>query len=170
MASSKGTSTRKATTKATTKPVEVEVVELDAEEDVKVVNNTIGSLSFRDTNDRKYLFPKTGSSKEIPLKIVKGVFDDSETLITHGHIIFPDVRVYEFLGVPEEVYSKLITKEQIEQLLEQKPEVIKEVLEDAPLNIKEKVAITAKEAGVDSRKVTKAIEEATGFKIEEQEE
>jgi hypothetical protein len=136
---------------------------------VKVVNNTIGSLSFRDADNRKHSFAKTGSSKEMDMKIVKGVYDDYETLITDGHIIFPDIRVYDFLGIPEEVYSKLITKEQIEVLLESEPETIKETLEDAPLNIKEKVAITAKQKGVDSRKVSKAIEEATGFKIEEQE-
>lgn len=147
-----------------------EKVKLDETVDYKAVNNTIGSLSFRDRDDRKVLFPKPNSSRDLSLKIIKGVYDDSETMITHGHIIFPDLRVYEYLGIPKEIYSKLITSEQVERLLEEAdPEEITETLKDAPLNIKEKVAITAKGVGIDSKKATKAIEKATGFKLEEEE-
>jgi hypothetical protein len=138
---------------------------------VKVMNNTTGSLSFYGIDGKKYLFEKAGSYKLIDFAVIEGLFNEHETFITRGYIFFEDTKVYDTLDIPEEVYSKIIPINEIKALLEEKSDAeLKEILSEAPDPIKENVATLAKKNGVDSRKKAKAIKEATGFDISEDEE
>ena len=137
---------------------------------VKIVNNCQGGCSFRDINGKKQLFIKKDAFKNLEMSIVEGLFNECEAMITLGKLVFPDKRVYEYLGVDEEVYSKFLTTKDIDELLDSgNAEKIGEALEEAPLNIKENVVASARKKGVDSKRVTKVIEEKTGFSLDEEE-
>lgn len=137
---------------------------------IKVINNTIGSLSFRGIDDKKYLFTKPNSYKLIPYSVIEGIYNDSENLISQGYILFDTKNVYEELGVPKEVYEKLYSMEQIKELLDNTDsDELTEELNEVSNVIKENVAIVAKDKKLDSKKKIKAIKEATGFDVEEQE-
>lgn len=137
---------------------------------VKIVNNTTGLLNFRDFEGRKHNFPRFESYKMMSMAQIEGLYGDSPSLIEGGYVIFPDVRVYQHLGMEEQDYSKLISKEQIEKLLEKSADEIVDALKDAPSNIKDNVATVAKRKKVDSKKKVKAIKEATGKSIDVEDE
>lgn len=138
---------------------------------IRVVNNTTGSLSFYDNDEKKHSFPRKNSFKDMELSKIEGVYNSSPNLIEHGHIVFKDKRVYDYLGMPEEVYSKLLTLEDIEKILVEETDVkLKEIIEEVPKSVKENIAKVAKEKGIDSKKKVKAIKEVTGFDVGEDEE
>jgi hypothetical protein len=137
---------------------------------VKVINNTVGSCSFKGMDDKKYLFPTPKSFRSISLDVIEELYYSSPNFILGGTIIFEDKKVYEFLGIEEGIYKKLLPNDEIKKFLEKDAEEIKKELEEMPQQIKENVAITAKDMKLDSRKKAKAIKEATGLDIEEDEE
>lgn len=138
---------------------------------VRIINNTTGSLSFYDVDDRKHSFPRKNAFKDLELSKVEALYNASPNLIEHGHIIFKDKRVYDYIGVPEEIYSKLFSLEEIEKMLDEDTDIeLKEKIADLPRSIKENVARVAKEKGVDSKKKVKVIKETTGFDVENHDE
>jgi hypothetical protein len=146
------------------------VAKLNEKSMIKIINNTIGGVSFRDFNDRKHLLPKPKSFKNVELGIIEAFYNDDANFLEQGYIVFEDVRVYDYLGIPEEIYKKILPLDSIEKFLEQDAEVIKEELADMPKAVKENVAMVAKGKKMDSRKKTKAIKDATGFDVEAEEE
>jgi hypothetical protein len=142
---------------------------LTSKSQVKVINNTKGSLSFIGIDGKKYLFVKENSYRMIDLPVVEGLYNEFERFITEGYVLL-EKQVYDHLGVPEEIYGKLISLMQIEELLEKDADEIANALDEVPDVIKENIAMVAKEKKIDSRKKAKVIKEATGFDIEDDEE
>lgn len=146
--------------KQTTKEITNETI-------VKVINNSDGSLSFRDMHERKHLFARQGAFKNIEFELIEALFYESPAMIEQGHIIFEDKSVYERLGIGEEIYSKLLPVKELEKILSKDADEIKEIIEDAPAPIKENLARVAKNKKIDSNKKIKAIKEATGFDVKD---
>jgi hypothetical protein len=143
---------------------------LNRKSQVKVTNNTTGSLSFKGIDEKRYFFPKGGSYKLIDLGVIEGLYNECEKMIAGGYIIFDDIKVYDFLDVSEDIYKKLIPLDKIEEFLNKDEIELKEVLEEVPNNIKSNVATVAKQKGIDSRKKIKAIKDSTGFDVEPDDE
>lgn len=146
------------------------VAKLNENSKVRVINNTKGSVSFKDFNDKKQLFPKPNSYKDIELVVLTNLYNDYANFIDGGYIIFEDLRVYGYLGVPEEIYSKIIPLDKIKEFLEKDAESIKLELSEMSQTMKENVAMVAKEQKIDSKKKVRAIKDATGFNVEDFEE
>jgi hypothetical protein len=137
---------------------------------VRVINNTRGSLSFRDNNDKRHLFPKPQSFKDLELTIIKNLYNDYPIFVEQGLIVFSDKRVYDFLEIPEDIISGIILLDEIKAFLEKDAKELEEQLKNLPQAVKENVAMVAKELEIDSKKKTKAIKNATGFNVEKMEE
>lgn len=137
---------------------------------IRVINNTRGSLSFRDNNDKKHLFPKAQSFKDLELVVIKNLYNDYPSFIEQGLIVFSDKRVYEFLDISEDIINKIILLEDIKAFLEKDADELEEELKELPPAIKENIAMVAKDIDLDSKKKTKAIKKATGFNVEKIEE
>jgi hypothetical protein len=142
---------------------------LTSKSQIKVINNTKGSLSFIGIDGKKYLFVKENSYRMIDLPVVEGLYSEFENFVIKGFVLL-DKQVYEYLGIPEDIYGKLISLSEVEELLEKSAEEIAEKLDEVSDVIKENIAMVAKEKKLDSRKKTKVIKEATGFDIEEENE
>jgi hypothetical protein len=137
---------------------------------IKVFNNTTGSISFRGVDEKKYLFEQAGSYKMVALGIIEGLYNECSGFITKGYVYFDNSKVYEYLGIPEEIYSKIIPIKEIDALLEKNADELKEELDGMSDVIKENVATIAKKKGIDSKSKVKAIKEATGFEIDADEQ
>jgi hypothetical protein len=137
---------------------------------IRVINNTRGSLSFRDNNDKKHLFPKPQSFKDVELGIIKNQYNDYPVFIEQGLIVFADKKVYEFLEVSEDIINKIVLLEDIKNFLSKDADELEEELKDMPSAVKENIAMVAKDMDIDSKKKTKAIKKATGFNVEKMEE
>lgn len=146
------------------------IAKLTESSKIKVINNTKGGLSFKDFNDKKHLFPRPNSYKELELRVLINLYNDYANFIEEGYIIFENLAVYEYLGVPEEVYGKIIPLDKIKEFLEKDAEIIKEELLSMSQTVKENVAMIAKETKIDSKKKIKAIKDATGFDVAEDED
>jgi hypothetical protein len=138
---------------------------LSADSKIKVINNTTGSLSFKGVDDRKYLFQKGGSYKLVPLSVIEGLYNECSTFITNAYIFIDDKEVYNYLGVSDEEYKKIIPLKEVEEILNKDNSELQEILENATDVVKENVAIIAKKKGIDSKSKTKVIKDTTGFDI-----
>lgn len=137
---------------------------------IKVINNTTGLLSFMGIDGRKYSFNRAGAFRMVELGILEGLFNEHENFITHGYIYLADKRAYDYLGIPVEVYSKIKTLKELDEMLEKDADELKEELKELPNPMKENIAIIAKSKGIDSKKKIKAIKEVTGFDVEQDDE
>lgn len=132
---------------------------------VKVINNTTGSIGFRDMNDKKYLFNTKNSFKNIDFEIIEGLYNEYPNYITKGYLLLSPITAYAELGIGEDEYKKFLSMKDIEKLLEEDADTIEQIVEELPAPIKENVAIIAKEKKIDSSKKRKAIKKTTGFDI-----
>lgn len=138
-----------------------------AENKIKIINNTTGSLSFRGIDDRNYLFNVKGAYKLVDFSIIEGLYNECANFIEDGYVLLSPTKVYEELGVAKDTLEKLLSFSDITALLNEDSEKIEEIVKDLPKPIKENVAKTAKEMKIDSKSKSKAIKEATGYDIDE---
>jgi flagellin-specific chaperone FliS len=142
---------------------------LEGKSKIKAFNNTTGSVSFKGVDDKKYLLQQAGSYRLIELSIIEGLYNECSGFITKGYIYFEDKRVYDYLGIPEEVYSKIIPIKELDAFLEKSADEIKQELDGMSDVMKENVATVAKKKNVDSKSKVKAIKDATGFEVDTEE-
>jgi hypothetical protein len=143
------------------------MAKLNDKSKIKVISNTHGSLgTYCNLTDKRYYFPKKESYKTITLEELESMYNDKPVLIDDGFIRFDDVEIYKHLEVPEEIYTHLFQDKEIEELIAKNDaKVIKEKISKSPRQVKENIALKAREMELDSLSKIKAISEETGLDV-----
>lgn len=135
---------------------------------VKIMNNTVGSASFRDMNGKKILFPKRGSTKTLSYGDIEQLYSEAYKMIEHGVLLPLQTDVIKKLEDDYGIdYSKIIKFDEIDKFLEEKEaKDIENFLSSAPESVKMNVAARAKETRLDSKSKSKAIKKSTGLDVD----
>lgn len=133
---------------------------------VMIENNVSWEISFFGESGKRIHLPKRGSKKNVTVADLVILDSDATSMLNEGVIYIEDKDVREHFGLD---YDGIIHYSEIGKILDTKSaNEIKEVVKKAPDAIKEEVANVAKEKKIDSKKKTKAVEEATGKKVDEE--
>lgn len=143
------------------------MAKLNEKSKIKVISNTHGSLgTYCNLSDKRYYFPKKDSYKTILLEELQSIYNDKSAIIDDGFIRFEDVEVYKYLEVPEEIYSNLLPDKDIEVLIvENEAKVIEEKIKKVPKQVKENIAMKAREMELDSMSKINVITKETGIDV-----
>lgn len=136
---------------------------------VKVYNNIFNSVGFETASGRRIELPRNGSFKEVSVEDVDYVLSIAPAMLREGILYIKDVDVRKYLDI-EECYEdgSIIASSEIDKILEQKPEELKETLSKASKSVKAEVAKKAKGKKDDlTGGQVRAIEEETKTEIEE---
>lgn len=136
---------------------------------VKVYNNIFNSVGFETANGRRVELPRNGAFKEVGVSDLDYILGIAPAMLTEGILYIKDVDVRKYLDIAELYESgEIVASADIDAMLDQKPEELKESLSKASKSIKKEVAskARAKADGLTGGQV-KAIEEETKINIED---
>lgn len=134
---------------------------------VKVYNNIFNNVGFETASGRRIELPRNGSWKDVKVEDLDYVLSIAPAMIKEGILYIEDKAVREYLDIDDLYESKvIIASKDIENLLEEKPEILEEILKNASKSTKAEIAKKAQEKVEDlTGGQVRVIEKETGMEI-----